>query len=54
MYKEMDMEQNIVMERKKIFSNRMKVEFDNNSENEALARMIVAAFIMPLDPTVEE
>lgn len=48
------MEQNIVMEKKKNFSNRMKVEFDNNSENEALARMIVAAFIMPLDPTIEE
>ncbi|NLD19208.1 MAG: anti-sigma F factor [Clostridiales bacterium] len=34
--------------------NRMKVEFSAVAENEAFARAVSAAFIMPLDPTVEE
>lgn len=34
--------------------NRMRIEFDAVSENEAFARASVAAFIAPLDPTVEE
>ena len=34
--------------------NRMKLEFLNRSENESFARVAVAAFIAPLDPTVEE
>jgi stage II sporulation protein AB (anti-sigma F factor) len=34
--------------------NRMKLEFLNHSENESFARVAVAAFVTPLDPTVEE
>lgn len=34
--------------------NTMKTEFSALAENEAFARAAVAAFIMPLDPTVEE
>ena len=32
----------------------MKLEFMNRSENESFARVAVAAFVAPLDPTVEE
>lgn len=34
--------------------NYLKAEFDAKGINESLARIIVAGFIMPLDPTVEE
>lgn len=34
--------------------NHMKLEFLNRSENESFARVAVAAFASPLDPTVEE
>ena len=34
--------------------NRMKLQFLNRSENESFARVAVAAFIAPMDPTVEE
>ena len=34
--------------------NELKAEFLSKSENESFARMIVAAFIAPLDPTIEE
>ena len=34
--------------------NHMQVEFDAISENEQLARLAVAAFITPLNPTIEE
>ncbi|MGN0483358.1 MAG: anti-sigma F factor [Lachnospiraceae bacterium] len=34
--------------------NEMEVIFDAHSENEGLARMIVAAFLAPVNPTVEE
>jgi stage II sporulation protein AB (anti-sigma F factor) len=34
--------------------NRMKLEILNRSENESFARAAVAAFITPLDPTMEE
>lgn len=34
--------------------NRMKLEILNRSENESFARTAVAAFITPLDPTMEE
>ncbi len=36
------------------YENEMKIEFDSISENEAFARVVVAAFIAQLDPTVEE
>ena len=35
-------------------TNEMYVEFDSNSKNESFARMVVAAFISQLDPTMEE
>lgn len=34
--------------------NEMQMSFDAISENEAFARLAVAAFVMPLNPTVEE
>ena len=34
--------------------NKMKLEFMNRSENESFARVAVAAFVAPLDPTIEE
>lgn len=34
--------------------NEMKMEFDAVSENEGFARVAVAAFITPLDPTIED
>jgi anti-sigma F factor len=40
-------------EKEKI-TNQMKLEFINRSENESFARIAVAAFVSPLDPTVEE
>lgn len=41
-------------DRKETVMNRMKLEFLNRSENEGFARVAVAAFAAPLDPTVEE
>lgn len=35
-------------------ANEMKVEFDSVAKNESFARMIVAAFITPTNPTLEE
>ena len=32
----------------------MQLEFDANSENEALARVVIAAFMTNLDPTLDE
>lgn len=34
--------------------NRMKLQFESRSVNEAFSRMAVSAFIAALDPTVEE
>lgn len=34
--------------------NVMKVQFSALEENESFSRALVAAFIMPLDPTIEE
>lgn len=39
---------------KKKTRNWMKIQFEALSENESLARMTVAAFILPLNPTLEE
>lgn len=39
---------------KEIYENEMKLEFISKSNNEAFARISVAAFIASLDPTVEE
>ena len=35
-------------------NNYLKAEFEAKAINESLARIIVAGFIMPLDPTIEE
>ncbi len=35
-------------------NNKMKIVFPSQSENERLARTVCAAFIIELDPTVEE
>ena len=34
--------------------NKMKLTFSSLSENEAFSRSVVAAFIMPLNPTISE
>ncbi len=39
---------------KNIYENEMKLEFVSKSNNEAFARISVAAFAAQLDPTVEE
>ena len=39
---------------KEIFENEMKLEFASKSNNEAFARICVAAFVAGLDPTIEE
>lgn len=38
----------------KNLSNRMYLEFDSRSENEAFARVVAAAFLTRLDPTLDE
>ena len=38
----------------KTITNEMRLEFAAVSDNEAFARMAVAAFIAPINPTVEE
>lgn len=40
--------------RNKITENEMKLEFISKSNNEAFARISVAAFVAQLDPTIEE
>ena len=35
-------------------SNEIRVDFPSLSTNEAFARMVISAFVLPLDPTVEE
>lgn len=37
-----------------MFENHMRLEFPSISENEAFARVTVAAFASQLDPTIEE
>jgi len=34
--------------------NEMRLDFSAVAENEAFARMVIAAFVLPLDPTVDE
>ena len=36
------------------YDNEMKIEFLSKSNNEAFARISVAAFVAQLDPTLEE
>ena len=39
---------------KNAYKNKMKLEFESKSNNEAFARITVAAFAAQLDPTIEE
>lgn len=39
---------------KSVYDNEMKLEFVSKSNNEAFARITVAAFAAQLDPTIEE
>ena len=39
---------------KGIYENEMQLKFISKSNNEAFARISVAAFVAQLDPTVEE
>ena len=36
------------------YDNEMKIEFMSKPNNEAFARIAVASFVAPLDPTIEE
>lgn len=35
-------------------SNEIRLDFPSNPENEALARLVISAFLVPLNPTLEE
>ena len=37
-----------------IMKNKMPVKFDSISENEAFARNVIASFLLPIDPAIEE
>lgn len=37
-----------------MFCNNIKVEFPNKSDNERFARTVAAAFIVELDPTIDQ
>ena len=34
--------------------NEMRIDFPSLAENEAFARLVISAFILPTDPTIEE
>lgn len=36
------------------YENEMNIEFSSKSENESFARVVIAAFVAQLDPTLEE
>jgi stage II sporulation protein AB (anti-sigma F factor) len=36
------------------FENEMNIEFSSKSQNESFARVVIAAFVAQLDPTLEE
>lgn len=37
-----------------MYRNSMRVEFPNNSDNERFARSVAAAFVLELDPTLDQ
>lgn len=37
-----------------MYRNSMKIEFPNNTDNERFARTVAAAFVLELDPTVDQ
>lgn len=51
---ETERNRSLYIKEKEDVKNEMKLIFDAVSENEAFARVAVAAFAMPLNPTVEE
>ena len=50
----MDTKKNTGKETKKMVKNEMDLRFDARSENEAFARVAVAAFVSALNPTLEQ
>ena len=42
------------MEGQEMQGEQMRLEFESRSENEKFARMVVAAFMLKCNPTVEE
>lgn len=42
------------IKKRQVFENEMHISFDAISVNEAFARITVAAFVAPLNPTLEE
>ena len=52
-YPDKDKKERKILWKKKV-KNEMKIEFDSKSNNEAFARIAVAAFTSQLDPTLEE
>ena len=42
------------VDKRAMYTNNMKMEFDSKSENESLARIAASAFAMQLDPTLEQ
>ena len=49
-----DYKENVVRRDLMLDTNEIYIEFDSNSKNESFARVVVAAFISQLDPTMEE
>ena len=37
-----------------MYKNSMRIEFPNNSDNERFARNVAAAFVLELDPTLDQ
>jgi len=37
-----------------MYSNIMEIKFPNKSDNERFARSVAAAFVLELDPTVDQ
>lgn len=37
-----------------MYKNSMRIEFPNNSDNERFARSVAAAFVLELDPTLDQ
>ncbi len=49
-----DYKENVVRRDLMADTNEIYIEFDSNSKNESFARVVVAAFVSQLDPTMEE
>ncbi len=49
-----DYKENVVRRDLMADTNEIYIEFDSNSKNESFARVVIAAFVSQLDPTMEE